>query len=209
VTATATDTSAAAPTVGELRELARYTTATGTERVLGGQRVDGVVVVTDYSRSPVPLERQRQAAKDRSPGRRRSFAGLSTTRSRAVGSSDPITSGHRSCDHRHDGENSYSPGRERVLPAVAADRGVDGHRIRPVHGRRGRVPARVLVRERCASRAAARPGARPVRPVHRRTPSQLPRRPDRRVRAGSWPSTHHARTGPSTGWPTTYSASTS
>ena len=47
MTATAiTDTSAAAPTVGELRELARYTTATGTgtERILGGQRVDGVVV---------------------------------------------------------------------------------------------------------------------------------------------------------------------
>jgi hypothetical protein len=37
MTATATtDTSAAAPTVGELRELARYTTATGTERALGG-----------------------------------------------------------------------------------------------------------------------------------------------------------------------------
>jgi integrase len=46
MTATATtDTSAAAPTVGEPRELARYTTATGTERVLGGQRVDGVVVL--------------------------------------------------------------------------------------------------------------------------------------------------------------------
>ena len=44
MTATATtDTSAAAPTVGEPRELARYTTASGTERVLGGQRVDGVV----------------------------------------------------------------------------------------------------------------------------------------------------------------------
>ena len=44
MTATATtDTSAAAPTAGEPRELARYTTATGTERVLGGQRVDGVV----------------------------------------------------------------------------------------------------------------------------------------------------------------------
>jgi len=44
MTATATtDTSAAAPTAGEPRELARYTTATGTERVLPGQRVDGVV----------------------------------------------------------------------------------------------------------------------------------------------------------------------
>jgi hypothetical protein len=52
MTATATtDTSAAAQTVGEPRELARYTTATGTgtERILGGQRVDGVVVVTDYA----------------------------------------------------------------------------------------------------------------------------------------------------------------
>jgi hypothetical protein len=50
MTATATThTGAAAPTVGELRELARYTTATGTERVLGGQRVDGVVVLTDYA----------------------------------------------------------------------------------------------------------------------------------------------------------------
>ena len=45
---TATATSATAPAVGELRELARYTTATGTERVLGGQRVDGVVL-TDYA----------------------------------------------------------------------------------------------------------------------------------------------------------------
>jgi hypothetical protein len=70
MTATATtDTSLAAPTVGDLRELARYTTATGTERALGGQRVDGVVVVTDYARSPVPLERQRQAAKRTSPER--------------------------------------------------------------------------------------------------------------------------------------------
>ena len=42
-------TSASAPTVGEPRELARYTTATGTERVLAGQRVDGVVVITDYA----------------------------------------------------------------------------------------------------------------------------------------------------------------
>jgi hypothetical protein len=43
MTSTATtDTSAAAPTAGEPRELARYITATGTERVLGGQRVDGV-----------------------------------------------------------------------------------------------------------------------------------------------------------------------
>jgi hypothetical protein len=50
MTATATtDTSAAARTGGELRELARYTTATGTERVLGGQRVDGVVVLTDHA----------------------------------------------------------------------------------------------------------------------------------------------------------------
>jgi hypothetical protein len=50
MTATAiTDTRAAAPTVGEVRELARYTTATGTERVLGGRRVDGVVVITDYA----------------------------------------------------------------------------------------------------------------------------------------------------------------
>ena len=54
MTATAiTDTGAAAPTVGELRELARYTTATGTERVLGGQRVDGVVVLTDYALAAV------------------------------------------------------------------------------------------------------------------------------------------------------------
>jgi hypothetical protein len=37
MTATATtDTRAATQTVGELRELARYTTATGTERILGG-----------------------------------------------------------------------------------------------------------------------------------------------------------------------------
>jgi hypothetical protein len=44
MTATATtDTSAGASTAGEPRELARYTTATGTARVLGGQRVDGVV----------------------------------------------------------------------------------------------------------------------------------------------------------------------
>ena len=50
MTATATtDTSAADPTVNELRELARYTTPTGTKRVLGGQRVDGVVVLTDYA----------------------------------------------------------------------------------------------------------------------------------------------------------------
>jgi hypothetical protein len=42
-TTTTTDTRAAAPTVAKPRELARYTTATGTERVLGGQRVDGVV----------------------------------------------------------------------------------------------------------------------------------------------------------------------
>jgi hypothetical protein len=42
-TTATTDTRAAAPTVGEPRELARYTTATGTERVLGGQRVNGVV----------------------------------------------------------------------------------------------------------------------------------------------------------------------
>jgi hypothetical protein len=50
MTATATtDTRAAAQTVGELQQLARYTTATGTERVLGGQRVDGVVVLTDYA----------------------------------------------------------------------------------------------------------------------------------------------------------------
>jgi hypothetical protein len=47
--AAATDTRIAAATVGEPRELARYTTATGTERVLRGQRVDGVVVVTDHA----------------------------------------------------------------------------------------------------------------------------------------------------------------
>jgi hypothetical protein len=44
-----TDTRDAAQTVRELRELARYTTATGTERILGGQRIDGVVVLTDYA----------------------------------------------------------------------------------------------------------------------------------------------------------------
>ena len=50
MTATATtDTRAAAQTAGEPRELARYTTATGTERVLDGQRVDRVVVITDYA----------------------------------------------------------------------------------------------------------------------------------------------------------------
>jgi hypothetical protein len=97
MTATAiTDTRAAAQTVGEPRELARYTTATGTKRALAGQRVDGVVVVTDYARSPVPLERQRQAAKDRRPGRRRSFAGPSTTRSKASSLSEPTRSGRRS-----------------------------------------------------------------------------------------------------------------
>jgi hypothetical protein len=43
MTATATtDTRDAAQTVGEPRELAWYTAATGTERVLGGQRVAGV-----------------------------------------------------------------------------------------------------------------------------------------------------------------------
>ena len=50
----ATDTRIAAATVGEPRELARYTTATGTDRVLRGQllrgqRVHGVVVVTNHS----------------------------------------------------------------------------------------------------------------------------------------------------------------
>lgn len=48
-TATVTDTRPCAPIVGEPRELGRYTTATGTERVLRGQRVDGIVVVTDYA----------------------------------------------------------------------------------------------------------------------------------------------------------------
>ena len=47
--AAATDTCSAAATVGEPRELARYTTATGTERILHGQRVHGVVVVTDHA----------------------------------------------------------------------------------------------------------------------------------------------------------------
>jgi hypothetical protein len=49
MTAAATDTRIAAATVGEPRELARYTTATGTERALRGQRVHGVVVVTDHA----------------------------------------------------------------------------------------------------------------------------------------------------------------
>ena len=45
---TVTDTRTGEPTVGEPRELARYTVPGG-ERVLLGQRIDGIVVVTDYA----------------------------------------------------------------------------------------------------------------------------------------------------------------
>ena len=98
---------------------------------------------------------------------------------------------------------------ERAAAAVAADRGVDGRGARPVHGRRGRVPAGVLVRGRARITARGSIGRSPATPG---TPPRGRRAcPPRRSRRslGSWPGTRRARTGPSTGWPTTCSASTS
>ena len=55
-------------------------------------------VLRDRHRPPNVNDRQRERT---GPGPGRSFAGLSTTRSRAVGSSEPTRSGRRSCARRH------------------------------------------------------------------------------------------------------------
>lgn len=122
-------------------------------------RANAVLIANTRSLRAGAHKRQRRAPKKTGSERGRSFAGRSTTRSTAVGLSEPTSSGRRSALASTTHCAAAHLAAECAVVAVAVDRGVDGRDPRPVHGRRGRVSAGVLVRAGRASPAAVRSGA--------------------------------------------------